>query len=192
MNDPKKEFRDRLLEMEQITPALKDKYQKETQAMFEKKLTVFGKFAWIGSGILGIVFVVLFGTVAIWAPKEFPVLGRMVFILGAVFGLAWAGLCASILKRGSFDRMSHSKAAAGMGWGITIIVMTWAMLFAGKHPDSLSGIRAICVGLAFLVMAAVFMITSRIQQSELRTREKLLEIELRMAELAETLGGKES
>lgn len=33
------EFRERLLSIEQATPALKEHYQKEVQAMFEKQLT---------------------------------------------------------------------------------------------------------------------------------------------------------
>ncbi len=190
MNKPRKTFRDRLVAMEQITPAMKERYQKGVQAMFEKKLTTFGKLAWIGSGILGILFLVYFGTVAIIAPSELPALPRIVFVLGALFALAWVGVCASIIKRGAFHRISHSKAAAGIAWGFTIVVMTVAMLYADKHPDSLTGIRGICIGLTLLVITATFMIASRIQQSELRTREKLLEIELRMAELMEKLEAK--
>ncbi len=41
--------------------------------------------------------------------------------------------------------------------------------------------------LVFLVPAAMFMILSRIERAELETREKLLEIEYRLAELAEAV-----
>jgi hypothetical protein len=43
----------------------------------------------------------------------------------------------------------------------------------------------IITGLAFLVMGAVFVLRWLIMRSELATREKLLEIEYRLAELAE-------
>ena len=43
------------------------------------------------------------------------------------------------------------------------------------------------VGLAYLIVAAMFMISALINRSELRTREKLLEIELKLGEIAERL-----
>jgi hypothetical protein len=51
--------------------------------------------------------------------------------------------------------------------------------------DRLKGVMMIAYGLTFLIGAGVFMITYRIQQAELATREKLLELELRIAELRE-------
>ena len=81
---------------------------------------------------------------------------------------------------------THAPAAAGMGWGLTIIIATFCLLSMGNEPrESLVGVRMCLAALIFLVPAAMFMIQSRIQQSELKTREKLLEIEYRLAELAE-------
>ena len=54
---------------------------------------------------------------------------------------------------------------------------------SNKYPDSINGVKMICTSLLFLIPAAVFMLQSRIQEAELKTREKLLQIELRMAEL---------
>ena len=45
----------------------------------------------------------------------------------------------------------------------------------------------ILCGLVFLVMGAMFLIRHVVELSELKTREKLLEIECRLAELAESL-----
>ncbi len=191
MNNARKEFRDRLVAMEQITPSLKERYQKEIRAMFEKKLTRPMKLAWIGSGILGMGFVVLFGTVAIIVPEEFPMLGRLMFVAGAVFGLAWAALAAVIVRRGSINLKSHGKAAVGITWCFLVLLTTVILVLAGKHPDRIVGVYMICAVLPFLIMGAVFMIQYRIQEAELKTREKLLEIELRMVELAEKLEGKE-
>ena len=191
MNDARKEFRDRLVEMEQTTPSLKERYQKETKAMFEKKLTRPMKLAWIGTGILGMGFVVLFGTTAIMAPKELPMLARSMFVAGAVFGLAWAVLAALIVKRGAMSLKSHGKALVGMTWCFLVLLTTLTLLLASQHPDRIVGVHMICAVLPFLIMGAVFMIQYRIQEAELNTREKLLEIELRMTDLAEKLEGKE-
>jgi len=191
MNNARKEFRDRLVAMEQITPSLEERYQKETKAMFEKKLTRPMNLAWIGAGILGIGFVVLFGAAAVMAPREFPMLGRLMFVAGAVFGLAWAALAAVIVRRGSINLKSDGKAAAGMTWCFLVLLTTVTLLLASKHPNRIVGVHMICGVLPFLIMGTVFMIQYRIQEAELKTREKLLEIELRIAELAEKLEGKE-
>ena len=185
MNDIRKRFGEQLLEAEQVTPSLKERYDMQMQAMFEKPVRGARKLAWIGSTAMGIGFLILFGTMAILVPPEFPVLGRIGFALGALFGLIWAIFGVRILQKGVIDLRFHPRAAAGMGWAFTVILVILAMLLAGRHPDSIVGVQMILIGLVFLVMAAVFMIFARIEQSELRTREKLLEIELRLAELSE-------
>jgi hypothetical protein len=42
-------------------------------------------------------------------------------------------------------------------------------------------------GLVFLVIAALFMIANRVDQAQLKTREKLLEIEYRLAVMSESM-----
>lgn len=71
-----------------------------------------------------------------------------------------------------------------MGWGFTVLVVTVAMVCA---PENVVGTRMVLSGLVFLVMAAAFLIRHVIEQSELKTREKLLEIEYRLAELADRM-----
>ena len=192
MNKAQRQYPERLLEMEQITPALKEKYDMELQTMIEQPIKGVRKLPWIIATAGGVGFMLLFGTVAIIAPAEFPLLGRLTFAAGAVFGLAWTILGIVILRRGSMNLKTHAPAAAGMGWGLTIIVATFALLTMGNEArESLVGVRMCLAALIFLVPAATFMIHSRIQQSELRTREKLLEIEYRLAELSETIDKEE-
>ena len=157
--------------------------------MLEKKLTGARRWVYIFWTVLGIGFTILFGTVAIIA-RELPLLGRLVFAVGAVFGLAWACLAGSILKRGVFDLKAHPKAMAGLSWGVVVIMVTLFMLIRGKLPDAIKGVQMVVNSLVFLMMAAVFMIFARINQAELNTREKLLEIELRLAEIAEKMSEK--
>ncbi len=189
MNDTRETFRDRLIELEQTTPALRAKYEKEMKAVFEQKLTKPRKVALAASGVMGIGFLMLFGTLAIIAPAEFPLPARLTFAAGAAFGLAWAILAGMIIRRGSFRRIAHSKAFAGLVWGIVVIVAIAAMLLGNEHP-SIVGVTMLCSALVFLVGAGVGVVASRIEQSEVRTRGKLLELELRLAELAEKLPDK--
>ena len=187
MNNAGREFSNRLVAMEQITPSLEEKYRKEIKAMSEKKLTRSMKLGWIGSGIMGIGFVVLFGTAAIMAPEEFPIVSRLMFVAGAVFGLAWAALAATIVKRGSSNFKSHGKAAVGITWCFLVLLTTVTLVQTGKHPDRIVSVHKLCSVLAFLIMGSLFMIKYQIEKAELKTREKLLEVELRLAELAEKL-----
>ncbi len=184
MNDTNRGFREQLLKMEQVTPALKERYDREIQAMLEKQLTGVRRWVWLGSAIMGVAFVLLFGTLAIIAPADFPIYGRVIFAAGALFGIGWAVLAARIFRRGSLDLKKDSGAAAGMAWGLPVIILTLCMVSA---PDTIVGLRMILSGLVFLVMGAAFLMRHVIELSELKTRERLLEIEYRLAELAETV-----
>lgn len=183
MNETNRAFRERLLDAEGFTPTLKERHHKELQAMFEKPLNATGRWVWLGSAILGWGFAVLFGTLAVVAPAEFPWPGRVIFAAGAFFGVGWGLLALKVLRRGSLDLKSDAWAA-GMAWGFPVLVVTVAMVCA---PDNIVGLRMILTCLVFLVGGAVALISNVIKQSELKTREKLLEIEYRMAELADRM-----
>ncbi len=191
MAPTEKKFGQKLAGMEHTTAALKEKFDREIRAMAEQKLTKARMAAWVASGILGLGFLAVFGTVAVIAPAEFPLLGRLAFGVGAAFGLAWAAFCLSVIRRGSFDRRKLSVTVGGIGWGAAVIMTTLMLLLSAQHPDKIVGTRIVVVCLVFLVMAAVFMILARVEMAELNTREKLLEIEYRLAELSEKIGGGE-
>ena len=86
MTKSNKTFRDKLLEMEKPNSALKEKYEREVQAMIEKKLTGLRKLGTVVSLVMGLGFFVLFGTLAVIVPKEFPLWGRAIWAFGALFG----------------------------------------------------------------------------------------------------------
>ena len=184
MNEANRVFRERLLDAEQVTPALKERYHKELQAMFERKLSGMRRWVWLGSAIMGLGFAILFGTLAIVLPAEFPWWGRLGFAAGALFGVGFGLLGLKVFRRGSLDLKFDSWAYSGMAWGLPVMVVTVAMVCA---PDDVVGLRMILSGLVFLVMGAVFLIRYVIEQSELKTRENLLEIEYRLAELTDRM-----
>ena len=168
MSGASHEFRERLLKAEQATPALRERYEKEMQAMLEKKLTGVRRWVWLGAAAMGVGFTGLFGTLAVVAPAGFPWWGRLIFAAGALFGIGWAILAIRIFRRGSLNLKTDTGAATGMAWGLPIL-------------------RMIVSGLVFLVMGAAFLMRHVVELSELKTREKLLEIEYRLAELSEAV-----
>jgi hypothetical protein len=183
MNENKKCLRDRLLASETINPTHREKYEKELHMLLEQKLIGARKWATIGAGVLGIVFTILFSTCAIMAPKEFPWLGRVGFAAGALFGLGWAISSARMLKKGSFHLKIDATIQAGLSWGVVVVMVTIFMLMA--PGDKLWGVQMVLNGVVFLIAGAVFLLRNCIEQSELRTREKLLELEYRLEQMAE-------
>jgi hypothetical protein len=136
------------------------------------------------SAIAGLGFAVLFGTVAVIAPSGFPLWGRVGFGAGALFGVGWLVLGFRVFRRGTLNLKIDTGAAATMAWALPVVLLT---LFMVSAPEGVIGLRMIVSGLAFLIMGAVFLIRHVIEQSELKTHERLLEIEYRLAELTEAL-----
>ncbi len=185
MNESNKTFRDELVDMEKANISYKEKYEKEIKEMFEQKLTGLQKWGNIVSLGMGLGFFVLFGTLAIIVPKEFPLWGRFIWIFGAVFGLVFAALSVWVLKKGTVNLKTDNMAAAGLGWAFIVIVATIVLVFSGRLPNPVTGVHMLVSVLIFEVMAAAGLLKAIIQRSEVNIREKLLEIEYRLAELAE-------
>ena len=187
MNKSNKTFRDKLLEIEETNPTLKEKYEREVQAMVEKKLTGVRKLQMIGFLVLSLVLGLLFGTLAVIVPRGFPLWGRSMFAIGAVFSMAFVVIYAQILKKGSINLKKDNLSLAWTGWGLVIIYGTLVLVFSGKLPDRIIGVHMLVSVLFYLVAAGVFLLRAYIQRSEVNTREKLLEIEHRLAEISEKM-----
>ena len=78
-----------------------------------------------------------------------------------------------------------SRRIAAMVWVFTVIMMVFFLVVGMSVKDRSLGIMMMANGLAFLISAGVYWINHRIEYSELMTREKLLQLELRLAELCE-------
>ena len=180
MNDS---FRERLLRLEQVTPALKERYDKEVQAMLENRITGSSRRALLRGIVMNVVIAVLLVTFSIIAPAGVPLFARIPVAVAALFSVGFVILLLRILRRGSFDVKSDTAAINGMVWVFGLLI---TVLFILIVPNSILGLRMIIFALVFLVIGAVFRIRHVIEQSELKTREKLLEIEYLLAELAET------
>lgn len=187
MNKSNKTFRDKLLDIEKPNPTLKDKYEKEVQAMVEKKLTGLRKLGTVVSLVMGLGFFILFGTLAVIVPKEFPMWGRAIWAIGSVFGLTFAGLAVLVLKKGTVNLKTDDMAMAGLGWGFIVIMATITLVFSGQLPDRTIAIKMLVSLLIFEVAAAVGLLKAIIERSEVKTREKLLNIEYHLAEISEKM-----
>lgn len=177
----------RLLAVEPLSPNSRQQLEQELSHMFQRELsktrrTFFGAVtasALVSGGICG--------ALALTEP-DLPTLPRIALAVGSLFGLAWAVVAARICWRGALDLKRDARQIAAMVWTFTVLMMTF-FLFAGMNAENrLQGIMMIVGGLPFLIGAGVYWLNYRIEQAELNTQEKFLQLELRLAGLGERLG----
>lgn len=177
-------LRDRLFEQEKRSPAFEIKFREELHNMLERKLTFAGKIPWFFATLLGVFFVVQFGYVAITTPPGFPVLARLGFVAGAVFGAAWAGLSVWTLRRGSINWLRHDNAVQGLTFGFVLVLQILFMILGSQMPDKAVAIQMTLNGAVFFMIFGIpALFTMRINRMEATLREHVLRVELEVAEL---------
>lgn len=178
-------LRDRLLAMERMNPDIKKRYDEELKKMFEKSISPLRR---IGIVVLILVLVVQMIGFSYAAIKHdtLPLLARLGFVAGILFSAAFIVVLASVLKRGSYNLRTHPNAITGITW-IFLVIFTTLMLLLSGRVETLKGVQMVVNTTIFFIMGVVFLLKNAVEQSELKTREKLLDIECRLAEIAEKL-----
>ena len=192
MNENLRSFGSQLLGCEKPTPAYREKYEKEKRAMFEKQLSPIQRIAFVFWTLFGLSLAAIFSCAAVVSWGDLPAWGTAIFAAGGVFGLAFALLSGMIAYSGRILLKWQPSAMTGLAWTFCVLVMTVSLVVAPGLPDPIVGLRMILSSLVFLVLAAVFMLANRTEQAELRTKEKLLEIEYRLATISEQIGALKS
>lgn len=186
MDNMQDNFRKRLLESEHFSPELKEKYNREVAMLFEKKLTAPRKWIMMGqiALMLGLAAFFLYKGIAF---SELPIFARIGYGVGVVFALSFAVLLFSIIRRGSINIKSDSNWYVGLIWVFLVIMITLFMLIGARMHDTVRGVSMVLNGLVFLIGGGVVMLQNNIHQAQLKTQEKLLEIEFRLAEMKEIM-----
>jgi hypothetical protein len=185
MSDPS--IRSRLLELEQRSEDLEERFRKEMNTMFEKKLSPAYKIAWTLATIGGACFAVLFTYMAI-VTRRLPWLVPIGFIEGVIFSLAWVWCGVSILRKKTFNWIRQDNMIHGLTFGFMLVMVINLMLLSDQLPDATRGIMMMLSGaIFFLIFGIPAIFNMRINRTEVSLREHLLKIELKVAELAEKL-----
>lgn len=189
MSHPQR-FADRLIAAQQVDAKRKERYEMELRQVLHQTLTPAKRVAYAVGAFLGLAFAV--DGVAIAAAGhitgEYAAWGRAAFAAFAVFGLVWAFLAGRIALRGTLDLRGDRTAIARLLWCFSVLVFVVVVLAGALNLRYGSGrwpAFAAVIALAYLIAAALFVVRNVVQQAELRIREKLLDIELRVAELDE-------
>ena len=178
----KQDFRRRLLAAEPENPALRAEYERRIHAMFEvplsrpkriwfTTLTVFAAVCGVGAIIL------------VTTERGLPPAARVALVAGAAFAASWVFFLTRIVARGTFRRRVDAPTAAGMGFAFSLI-MCVIFAVAGMAAE-----QVILMGMLFLLPAGLILLRTVIEQSEMRTQERLVELEYKIALLTEKLGG---
>ena len=184
MIDDRRPFSDRLIDCESLSPSLGQEHRKEILAMFDKKLGPFGRAICAFFAVVGLAQTVFLGYMGVATYDKLTPWWTLGFVAGIVYSLAFGSLLGWIAYSGHVRLKWQPSAFAAMVWGFTVLMVTLMLVGA---PDSIVGLRMIFVGIVLLIGAGVFLLGTCSQQAELRTKEKLLEIEYRLADLAERL-----
>lgn len=178
------EIRDKLLDAEPQDPALRAEYERRLSAMLETPLTLPRKTGLTFGTIVSLATAVIAGVLAVRL-RHFSAAAAGGLAICGLISLGAALVTGRILVRGTYRHDRDSSSQAGLIWVFVVIMVTTFMLVGGI--DSIRGVGLTVVGIVFLIGAAVMLLRTVIEQSELRTREKLLELELRLTKIGDEL-----
>lgn len=182
MTNDRTGFSDRLIAVESLSADSRQKLQQELHDMFTRELTTSRRMIVGVIAIVALASAATCGYLAITEP-DLPLLARIGLGTGTLFGVAWAAMAMRLARRGAIDLNRDSRRMATMVWVFTVLMMVFFLMLGMSMEDRLLGLMMMTNGLAFLIGAAVYWLSHRIEQAELSTREKLLELELVLAKL---------
>jgi hypothetical protein len=194
MNESQKRFVDQLVAADPPSADARRHYEKERRAMFEKTLTGGERRGYLIGAVLTGLLALAWGLPALsgWAHHSDQEGVRFIaalLLLTALALLIVSGLLFRGYWMGVVSRRTSNDWAAGGGVAYLSLVGCLLLMMGESLPERLRDVVRV-LGMVFLVYAAVAWMRHRIGQAELRTAEKLLEIELRLAEISEALEGR--
>jgi hypothetical protein len=194
MNESKKQFVDRLLAADTPSPDAREKYEKEVRAMLEKTLSPRQRGVYLVVAVLLVLqAAVIVGFVAstLASPplKPEPEIVKFVVFYFVVSALALA-VIGGVLFWGFWKGAVNRRTSRGWATGIGVAyigLLGWLFMLMARYFPEVFREDLRVLGLVLLLYAAVAWVRHNVAQAEMKTAERLLEIELRLAELGENL-----
>jgi hypothetical protein len=124
------------------------------------------------------------GSLVVTEPN-LPTLARLGLGTGVLFGLAWLAVMVTVLRRGAIQMKTHGRSMAIMVWVFTLLMVVFNLILSPSIDSDAQRQILLASSLVFLVGAAVYWLSFKIDDAQLSVREHLLQLELRLAELAE-------
>jgi hypothetical protein len=188
MSNPSSEFRDRLLDSQSVTAGLREEYRKEMQSLTIHKLSPRARVINAALLLIWVVLAMLCvraGIVNRHSPKatfDWWINLSMYFV---VFILLTFGGVRNIVK-GEHTWKAYFNVA-GMFYTAAGVTVTLVLIRGLRTPHDPASTFGAVYALVFLVVSLGWGLQGRIDASLLTTREGMLRIESRLADLADRL-----
>jgi hypothetical protein len=177
-------FRDQLLAVEPPAADVRHRIEQEICSMMVRKLKLPARIFIAVVALASLASAGLCGYLAATEPA-LPLVARVGLGTGVLFGLAWAAWSLNVLRSGEMNLRRDPRLAAQMVWVFTVLMVMFFLVAGMSAKDRLLGILMILQSLAFLIGAAVYWLSYRIEAAELTAKEQLLRTELQITELLE-------
>jgi hypothetical protein len=182
MNEAQQKFRERLLSLQKASPS--EKYRKEMAALQEQRLSPTQRAIIVLVTLGALAAAAFMGWLAAVPPRPLPMLSRFGLGFWAIGSLVASALASGVAMRGVISRsMGPNRIFAFIYVSLVVFAITLLALM-GQVPDVGKRVIMGSIALLFFGMGSVYLIMTRLEQIELRTREKLLEIELELQQVA--------
>ena len=163
--------------------------------MFTQEMTGVRKFGWWSRNLFLLLFGLVLMSGAVFSqPFSLPAMGRWLWAIAGATTIVIAVLGLWIARKKNLDLRKDSRLFALVGSsGMTVVAFSILLVaFIMRDLQNLATLAP--MALLIIIVGILISLDSRVQQGELNTREKLLEIEYRLAALDERLqtgkGGK--
>jgi hypothetical protein len=169
---------------------LRRRYEEGRLALMERRLTPWQRrIGWLGLPVYGLL-IIGGGSLLLRAnpalPREWVVLDAVTAVGVLALGL-WL---LRVLLRGGRVTWQDDQAMVWVG-GLGLFALSFALFeIAGSLEDAHAALRMEGFSIVLLVGGVFGVMLELIRRSKLETRVKLLELELRVAELAQAVGSR--
>jgi len=185
MENQPTEFRERLLGAQPVTPMLREEYQRELESILYHRLTPRGRLLTIGALVGSIAFAIAC-VASMMIRHESGRVGLLLPAYAGIFVLAAVWL-ARVLKEGGFARRASFAMVEGLGGAMVGLFVTFVLFRTMRAAaDPASAYWAIWAVL-FAMCGFAWGTGNRIAAAKLETREHILRLESRLADLADRL-----
>ena len=179
-------FRDRLLDAQETTPAMRDEYRKRLHALLHHDLTPRTRL-WVWAALLASLGAAVLCVRSLLVHHGKPDVKIVLPSYAAVFAILalWLG---RVLWQGGFARRTSYAIIEGLGSVFVGVYVTVTLLRGMQAPSDPASTLAAIWAVMLLVVGFAWGTGNRIASATLETREHLLRIESRLADLAERTG----
>jgi hypothetical protein len=184
MTTDRRLLREQLLAVEPPSFDLRDRLEQEIQNMFVRKLSTNSRVFISTLIVVDFAAAVLCGSLAA-TEENLPLVARIGLGTGVLFALAWVGWFVTVLRRGEMNIRRDSAVMAAMVWVFTLVMCILMVMGGAMLEDRGKGAIIILYALFFLISAAVYFLSQRIDAAQLNVTERLLRMELQITELVQ-------